>query len=588
MTAALAGRVPERPLLDALEGLRLWDVLDFQQGNPGLVATYQAVATAAPRGRRPSLSLYVQSLHGERLQAMTRSLDPSKWLGVGKHPDLILKLRICEPDSIQRRIKGLSEGARALLDWARSVGGVVTQDQFYSRGGPWAAGSRRPAAGKDPLQELERAGLLIPNLDVYHFSLERGVPEEVEAAITGRGVFDGPLTLPLLQPARSVTNERHPSPLGVVRDMAHAMGFIGSGRCEWTQEGVPYQRSLKALGKALGNAIAQYPAMLYNVVVDTGLMEIGDTGTGYKTIAVNHELPPAMTFRTALSAWQDRESLYERSEPQPRTHILEFLMHCPPDTWMTRASFLSCLQFLWPMEFDPEFTDPRPLDGLWPELSVLVLATGRSDAGEAVLLPSLVQTLLTETNEKANGAMPPWDLHVVIQPDRSVVAPPNAAPEILAALWSVTDLEGNHGASLFRISTASVTRALNNTWSPDQVLKFLGTISQGPLPDTVTRLIQDQRSRYGAVKVGASDAYLRVDDEALLDQIVNHVKLKALPWRVVAPGVAVVSGCDQGTLLQKLRSAGYVPVEDKALKREPERLPANSHRTSAKAGGRRG
>lgn len=176
------------------------------------------------------------------------------------------------------------------------------------------------------------------------------------------------------------------------------------------------------------------------------------------------------------------------------------------------------------------------------------------------MLPAAHQALLTPGSALEEGVLPPWDDGWIVQPDRSIVTPPNAHPDAQVDLWQVAQLESSQGASVFRVTAESIAAALNRGMKPDAIRKLFRTHSRVPLPPTVERLIDDQAKRYGRVKVGTAQTYVQVDDPALLEELRRHSKLKKLEWRDMAPGVAFVVSTDPGTVLTTLRQAGYLPV----------------------------
>jgi hypothetical protein len=183
---------------------------------------------------------------------------------------------------------------------------------------------------------------------------------------------------------------------------------------------------------------------------------------------------------------------------------------------------------------------------------------------------------------EADGILPPWDETWVVQPDRSIVAPPNAAPDALLDLWKVAVLESNQGASVFRITADSIAAALNRNVPPAEIRKLLEKRSRVPLPPTVERLIEDQGQRYGRIKVGTAQTYVKVDDPALLAEIRRDKRLQKLTWRDVAPGVAFVVSSDPSTVLDTLRKAGYLPVLDQPGQPKAVQTPASGRSSQSR------
>jgi len=90
---------------------------------------------------------------------------------------------------------------------------------------------------------------------------------------------------------------------------------------------------------------------------------------------------------------------------------------------------------------------------------------------------------------------------VYLQHDLTIVSPGPLAPEIESRLRGIAELESRALASTFRISAASVDRALTAGETADGIREFLSTISLTGLPQPVDYLIADAAERHGRVRV---------------------------------------------------------------------------------------
>jgi hypothetical protein len=244
------------------------------------------------------------------------------------------------------------------------------------------------------------------------------------------------------------------------------------------------------------------------------------------------------------------------------------------------------LRFHWPMIFRADFLPLHvaPPDPGFASLGNLLLARGSTaDGQETMMIPAAHQQFLlpaeadspaATSDGAADGALPPWDDTWIVQPDRSIIAPPNASPEALLALWKVAQLESNQGASVFRITAESIAAALNRSMTPDEIRTVLQERSRVPLPPTVERLVDDQGKRYGRIKVGTAQTYVKVDDPTLLAELRRDKRLQKLDWVDVAPGVAFIVTSTPVAVLDTLRKAGYLPVMDQARPKKAAVSPA--------------
>lgn len=124
---------------------------------------------------------------------------------------------------------------------------------------------------------------------------------------------------------------------------------------------------------------------------------------------------------------------------------------------------------------------------------------------------------------------------------------------------------------MFRVTPGSVAAALNAGLKPPAVVKLLKRRSRTPVPETVARLVDDQGARYGQIKVGSSQTYIRTEDPAQLRELIAQKKLGTLGLRELGPGVGVVEGHDAAQVLLVLRRAGYLPAPDTV---EPAKEPS--------------
>ena len=140
----------------------------------------------------------------------------------------------------------------------------------------------------------------------------------------------------------------------------------------------------------------------------------------------------------------------------------------------------------------------------------------------------------------------------------------------------VADLESAGGASVYRISEASLRRAFDAGQTASGVRELFATRSRTPVPQALSYLVDDLARRHGVLRAGDSQSYLRCDDVALFDRVLGDRAVAGLAWHRLADTVAV-SASSTSRVLEVLRAAGYTPAaEDGAgvtigLGRTPER-----------------
>ena len=153
--------------------------------------------------------------------------------------------------------------------------------------------------------------------------------------------------------------------------------------------------------------------------------------------------------------------------------------------------------------------------------------------------------------------------HVLIQADLTVIVPGPPEPALSSELALVADTESRGGATVYRVTPASVRRALDAGYAATDVHALFRRRSRTPLPQTLTYLIDDVARRHGGLRVGTAGAYLRGDDESLLAEVFADRRLSVLSLRRLAPTV-LATPLSAARLLDQLRDAGYAPVPEDA------------------------
>ncbi|MFF3845879.1 helicase-associated domain-containing protein [Streptomyces sp. NPDC002328] len=153
--------------------------------------------------------------------------------------------------------------------------------------------------------------------------------------------------------------------------------------------------------------------------------------------------------------------------------------------------------------------------------------------------------------------------HVLLQADLTAVAPGPLHRPLADMLSVLADVESKGGATVYRFTPASVRRALDSGQAASDLHAFLAAHSRTPVPQPLTYLIDDVARRHGHLRVGAASAYVRCDDDALLNEILADKRAAGLRLRRLAPTVAA-GQADPATLLEGLRAMGYAPAAESA------------------------
>ncbi|MYZ41025.1 MULTISPECIES: helicase-associated domain-containing protein, partial [unclassified Streptomyces] len=153
--------------------------------------------------------------------------------------------------------------------------------------------------------------------------------------------------------------------------------------------------------------------------------------------------------------------------------------------------------------------------------------------------------------------------HVLLQADLTAVAPGPLLRPLAELLSIAADVESKGGATVYRFTPGSVRRALDAGQSASDLHDFLRAHSRTPVPQPLAYLIDDVARKHGHLRVGSASAYVRCDDEAVLDEILADKRSQGLRLRRLAPTV-LSAHADPTTLLDGLRTMGFAPAAESA------------------------
>jgi hypothetical protein len=268
-----------------------------------------------------------------------------------------------------------------------------------------------------------------------------------------------------------------------------------------------------------------------------------------------------------------------------RTDVLAELAQLAPGDVATSASLLARLRWRRPLRNAARLGDA--MDAVLREAEWLGV-TGRgalSTAGRALVggddVEAVAQTMSTQLPAPVD--------HVLVQADLTAIAPGPLHGDLAQLMRLTSDVESRGGATVHRFTPASVRRALDAGWTADELLEALRGASRTGLPQPLEYLVRDVARRHGQTRVGGATAYIRSDDESVLESLLVERALGAMRLRRIAPTV-LVSSADPETLLELMREAGYSPVQERpdgtvvvsvaARRRAANRRPAAPTRTT--------
>jgi hypothetical protein len=162
------------------------------------------------------------------------------------------------------------------------------------------------------------------------------------------------------------------------------------------------------------------------------------------------------------------------------------------------------------------------------------------------------------------GLFPAEVEQVYLQHDLSIVSPGPLAARLDARLRTMADAEGRALASTYRVSTASLNRAMAAGETATTIREFLGGISLTGIPQPLDYLVTEAATRYGLVRVGSSarGSYVRSTDAALLRTLLVDHGLS--PLSLTRAGDRLESRFELGLVFWSLAEARYPVAAENA------------------------
>ncbi len=241
-----------------------------------------------------------------------------------------------------------------------------------------------------------------------------------------------------------------------------------------------------------------------------------------------------------------------------RTDVLAELAGLGPGDVATSDSLLARLRWRRPLRNPARLGDAMGAVLREAEWLGVTGRGGLSTSGRALVAGEDVDAVAATMA----GQLPEPVDHVLVQADLTAIAPGPLQGELAQLMRLVADVESRGGATVHRFTPASVRRALDAGWTADELLESLRGASRTGLPQPLEYLVRDVARRHGQTRVGGATAYIRSDDESVLESLLVERALNALRLRRIAPTV-LVSSADPEMLLELMREAGYSPVQER-------------------------
>ncbi len=566
------------PALDRLRDLVLVWGEDDGLRVPGTVT--EVVGTRLS-GLGPPVTTLLAAYGPARVTALVRQLGltPSG----DRHRDVAAVAdRLAQRETVDRLLAEVDEPARAIVRHLQAEGrdGVVESTDASTQRGPGG-----------PVDQLLARGLLVAR-DRRHVA----VPREVAICLRGGRTTRDPVDVPpdvATAPRDAALVDR--TAAGAAFELVHHVELLlehwGTRPPSALRSGGLGVRDLKAAAELL-HVEPRAAGVLVEVARDAGLVAVGSGAEGeplwLPTDAFDawSAAPPADRWTVLAEAWlgsprlvglvggRDRDpagagargkpvnalspDLERGWLPETRRTVLGELAALPRGSVLASGTGVASLveRMAW---LRPRRPSERSVAVGWTVEEATLLGVcalgGLAAHGRALLgedperdVPPVLAPLLPA----------PVD-HVLVQADLTAIAPGPLEQELARRLATVADVESRGGATVYRFTESSVRRAFDSGWSAAEVHELVGSASRTPVPQALQYLVDDVSRRFGTIRAGAVESFLRSDDEAALAELVHDPRAAALRLRRIAPTV-VVSDVPLDVLLPRLRGMGAAPV----------------------------
>ena len=587
----LAAHAPDVGLDDLRQGaeeLSRWGLAFIEEKTPAAEGGWALVlpgctlaAVPMPSGLGPLARRLLAHRSIHFLSTLSRNLG----LVSGPRPDkeamvAEVSAALADPERVLALLEEAEPKAASLFGVIQEHGGMVGRRELMSTGHirwsdpPWS--ERRKVL--TPLDWLESRGLVIHD-ESEIYSGAAVIPAEVELALRGGRLFEAWEVEPPELPLVVVPGAEQPG------DPSRVLGDLEAVLDEWAQtppaclqKGGLGVRELKKTAKALGFG-DRYASFLYALAVEAQLVGVDeDNRIGPSPIAVEWAAgPPPQRWSALLGSWiaatlwtEENDGLVAMDKvvrmdwlAQIRASVASELAALPAGSGTDTASLAARIAWRFPNRFRGAEAAEEFVQRAVEALVWLGTATGRNPV-------AVVEPARSAARDGAwfmgsgPGAMA-FAAEVAtctVGADLNVIVPGPPVHDLASALRRFADLKASSPARIYKLSEASIRRALDSGMQSSEIMSVLERHSTTDIPQNVSYLIEDIARRHGHLVVGRVGLYLRSEDPSLLRAAVADRRLTSMRPRLIAPTVAVLEARDVEVLLAALRMAGYLPVAE--------------------------
>lgn len=222
-----------------------------------------------------------------------------------------------------------------------------------------------------------------------------------------------------------------------------------------------------------------------------------------------------------------------------RQQVLDVLAEMQPGQVTRAENVTAVLDFTKPRRASATRADAVRTTFVEAELLGVIALGGMSTFGRLILEPQ--GRARVSPAQAALADIRPKDVEdVLIQGDLTIVAPGPLAERLAAPLRDMADIESRGHGSVFRVTVASLQRALAHGWSAEQIAEFLRGISRTPVPQPLEYLIADaartqrgtvvaQRRHRAPAPPKRKSSTVRRESSALIDAVITALQAGERP-----------------------------------------------------------
>ncbi|RMF04933.1 MAG: hypothetical protein D6768_02030, partial [Chloroflexi bacterium] len=283
---------------------------------------------------------------------------------------------------------------------------------------------------------------------------------------------------------------------------------------------------------------------------------------------------------------QPQNTGWENSPLRARAAILDFLerLNAPPNSWLAIDGFLNTIK-----QANPDFQRPNGDYQSWyikNAAGEMLMGFEHWDAVEGGLIRYLIGVILplldvVELGKSDSGAVP--DLFQITAAGQQFLArtPPDAAESQSAVRLRVDDKfqvrvpaqaslydrfqlarfaefdQRTDRQAVYRITRASLNRALKNGVTAEQILAFLTRVTNNQIPLRVVERLRAWGGRFSSAKIEQA-TLLRLKNQQMVDELQRHPAVGPLLGEVVGPTTIILPAKTAHRVRQLLREMGYL------------------------------